>query len=338
MAEICQLFSVGFRKHYPLVFFDCTPPFTGDLVGAALAADNVSIGFVGRELKPIETINFHKKFGYPPTSVPVGGGSYRHFAWLDAPAVIVHKDNPLAGLTFKEFDSIFSTTRLRGGKDITKWGQLPGIPPNHALANQNIEIYGNAVWNGFEEFMRQIILNVYEGDSQPVLGDFNIYPSSAGNKRGQWKSAYSNSSDFFVGGVPAERMNQTANPHVHWLRLVFDIAHSVAGVPNSIGYTGLAYVDSPVKLLPLAIKEGGPYYGATYANVAAATYPLTRVIYGNINKKPGEPLEQILEEFLNFIGSREGQQIVLDQAVYTPLRQFQVAAGAKRYLQNVTKP
>ena len=39
---------------------------------------------------------------------------------------------------------------------------------------------------------------------------------------------------------------------------------------------------------------------------------------------PGKPLNPALEEFLRFILSREGQQIVLDHAMYVPLRGFQV--------------
>lgn len=330
MAEMCKRWSIGFRHYYPLAYFDCTPPFTGDLVGEALAKNNVSVGFVGRELKPIEVINFHDKFNYTPASVPVSGGTWRHFAWLDAPIVMTHKDNPIQGMTFKTFDSIFGTTRYHGGKNISTWGDVPNFPPNHPLASQKIEIYGNAVWNGFEEFMRQKILNTYP-NGNPVLGDFNIYPKN-GAKRGQWKSAYSNASDFFVGGVPAERMNQTADPSVHWLRLVFDLAHAVSTSPNAVGYTGLAYVDSPVKILPLSVGDHGPFIGASYENIADASYPLSRVTYANVNKRPGVPLEPILEEFLNYIVSKEGQQEVLNQGIYTPLRQFQVEAGKKRYL------
>ena len=42
---------------------------------------------------------------------------------------------------------------------------------------------------------------------------------------------------------------------------------------------------------------------------------------------PGQPLEPVLEEFLKFILSREGQQIILDQAVFVPLRAEQAAAS-----------
>ena len=61
----------------------------------------------------------------------------------------------------------------------------------------------------------------------------------------------------------------------------------------------------------------------TYEGVAAATYPLSRLVFFNTNKAPGKPFDPALDEFLRFILSREGQQIVLDHARYLPLRGFQ---------------
>ena len=50
-------------------------------------------------------------------------------------------------------------------------------------------------------------------------------------------------------------------------------------------------------------------------------------MFFNTNKRPSQPLEPVLEEFLKFILSREGQQIILDQAVFIPLRAEQAAAS-----------
>lgn len=92
-----------------------------------------------------------------------------------------------------------------------------------------------------------------------------------------------------------------------------------------IGYSGLAYIDSPVKMLPLAAAPGEAAIAPTYENVARATYPLGRLIYFNVNKVPGEPVPPALDAFLRFVLSREGQQIVLDHAVFLPLRAGQAA-------------
>ena len=111
---------------------------------------------------------------------------------------------------------------------------------------------------------------------------------------------------------------------IHYDKVVFPLAGRIAGDPYGIGYSGLAYIDAGVKMLALGQNPGGPYYAPTYENVALTTYPLSRVLYFNINKAPSKPLNPAVEEFLRFILSREGQQIVLDEALYLPLRAAQV--------------
>jgi phosphate transport system substrate-binding protein len=49
------------------------------------------------------------------------------------------------------------------------------------------------------------------------------------------------------------------------------------------------------------------------------SYPLVRSIYIYLNRPPGKPVEPRLKEFLRFVLSREGQQIVADNASYLPL-------------------
>ena len=95
----------------------------------------------------------------------------------------------------------------------------------------------------------------------------------------------------------------------------------------------MAYTDAPVKLVALVEKEGDAPQAPTYENVALATYPLSRLVFFNTNKAPGKPLNPVLEEFLRFVLSREGQQVVLDQARYLPLRASQ-AASARTLLSN----
>ena len=74
-------------------------------------------------------------------------------------------------------------------------------------------------------------------------------------------------------------------------------------------------------------SANGPFHAPTYENVALARYPLSRLIFFNTNKVPGKPFDPAIEEFLRFILSREGQQIVLDHAIYIPLRAVQVQSG-----------
>ncbi len=88
----------------------------------------------------------------------------------------------------------------------------------------------------------------------------------------------------------------------------------------AIGYSGVAYIDASVKLLALGEHADGPFFASDYENVARATYPQSRPVFFNTNGAPGKPLNPVIEEFLRFVLSREGQQIVRDQAIYLPLR------------------
>ena len=81
-------------------FFHCPP---------ALIEGTAQLGPMSRQMKSSELDKFEQEFGYKPTPVKVA---------IDALAVFVHKDNPVAGLTLEQVDSIFSSTYKRGGTDI----------------------------------------------------------------------------------------------------------------------------------------------------------------------------------------------------------------------------
>ncbi len=110
---------------------------------------------------------------------------------------------------------------------------------------------------------------------------------------------------------------------VHWETTVFKTASLVANDTAAIGYTGFAYIDAPVKVLALAPNSTATAVAGTYEMVAKAEYPLSRVFYFNMNKKPGAPFDPVLEQFLKFVLSKEGQQKILDQGVFLPLRSGQ---------------
>lgn len=271
----------AFRKLYPNAVIDVKPPYAGSLGAIELVKENLDFVFVSRELKPDDIKDFRAKFGYDPLSVPISGGAYRHYGFLDAIAFFVHKDNPIEKLSYDQLDAMYSSTRHRGGQAITKWGQL-GL--TGAWAEKSINLYGIKPWNGFEEFIRQRILSV-------------------GEKRGEWRD------------------------DINFDKVVFPVAKRVTADLNGIGYAGIAYIDAPVKVVMVGESANGPFHAASHENVALARYPLSRLIFFNTNKAPGKPLNPALEEFLRFVLSREGQQIVLDHAIYMPLRSHQVQAA-----------
>ncbi len=85
-----------------------------------------------------------------------------------------------------------------------------------------------------------------------------------------------------------------------------------------IGYTGVGYRTSGVKALSLSKKHGDRAYFPDYANVLSGKYPLSRILYIYVVKQPNKPLPTLTKEFLKFVLSREGQEIVVKDG-YMPL-------------------
>lgn len=77
-----------------------------------------------------------------------------------------------------------------------------------------------------------------------------------------------------------------------------------------IGYSGIGYITSGVRAVPLARAEGQPFIDTRVENVVSGEYPLARFLYVYVNKAPHQPLPPLVEEFVKFIFSREGQEAV----------------------------
>ncbi|MGB4599679.1 MAG: phosphate ABC transporter substrate-binding protein [Trichlorobacter sp.] len=96
------------------------------------------------------------------------------------------------------------------------------------------------------------------------------------------------------------------------------VVEGVAKDVTGIGYSGIGYATSGVKALALSDKKDGQVFEANYANVLSGKYPLARMLYIYVAKKPGQPLPKVVEEFLVYALSKEGQQVVVKDG-YDPL-------------------
>ena len=85
----------------------------------------------------------------------------------------------------------------------------------------------------------------------------------------------------------------------------------------AVGYSGMGYKTSGVRSVPLVGKDGQTYDDST-ENVLSGRYPLARFLYVYVNKAPGQALTPSVREYLFFILSKEGQQIVAKDG-YVPL-------------------
>ncbi len=85
-----------------------------------------------------------------------------------------------------------------------------------------------------------------------------------------------------------------------------------------IGYSGLGYRTSGVKVVSIAEAEGKEFSSGSYEDVKTGKYALNRFLYLYVNQAPGKPMDPLVREFLKLIFSKEGQEVVLKDG-YLPL-------------------
>ena len=89
------------------------------------------------------------------------------------------------------------------------------------------------------------------------------------------------------------------------------VVQSVSGQIGAIGYSGIGYRTSGVRPVALAKQDGQPFVEATAENALNKTYPLSRVLYVYVNKRPNQPLQPLEREFFKMVLSKQGQEVVI---------------------------
>src|SRR5262245_6426775 len=88
------------------------------------------------------------------------------------------------------------------------------------------------------------------------------------------------------------------------------VVQNITSDRDGIGYSGIGYRTSGVKPVPIVGKDGTAYE-AVASNVYSTKYPISRALFVYVNKAPGQPLAPAVKEFLSYILSQEGQEIVV---------------------------
>ena len=107
--------------------------------------------------------------------------------------------------------------------------------------------------------------------------------------------------------------------------VVQGVASDLAGV----GYSGIGYVTSGVRALPLSAKDGEEMMEPSYENCLSGKYPLGRFLFVYVNKKPNEPMPTLVHEFVRFIESKQGQETVIKDGYFPLKAEMTLTGGAK---------
>jgi phosphate transport system substrate-binding protein len=86
------------------------------------------------------------------------------------------------------------------------------------------------------------------------------------------------------------------------------VADEVAQNKMAIGYYGMGYISPKQKAISVSKGKGFPYLAPTIENVKNGSYHISRPLFFYTN---GEP-KGLIKKFLDFVLSKEGQEIVRD--------------------------
>jgi phosphate transport system substrate-binding protein len=106
------------------------------------------------------------------------------------------------------------------------------------------------------------------------------------------------------------------------------VVQGVSSDLAGIGYSGIGYMTSGVRAVPLAGADGTAYE-ATAENCMSGKFPLARFLYIYVNKKPGQPMDKLTAEFIRFVLSKQGQEVVVKDG-YFPMPEVAASVERKR--------
>ena len=284
---------------------------------------------MGDDAKISDQMPFYNALGYVPTEVSVATGGYDMRGTLFAWAIIVNKDNPIARLSMDQLDGIFGAERTGGWeigagadnnllytakygrgpeKNIRRWGEL-GLKGE--WANKEIQTYGY-VAPGFATSFQRLVMH-WSTKWNPNFKEYVEVKETTNDTAGR--------------AVASQRMYEAIEKDkygIGWGALMHVKGTCVNPDGSKCpGYPGL-------KVVAVSKTPDGPAIPLTADNVANRSYPLLRDAYIYVNKPPGGALDPKVREFLRFILSREGQQIIAKNGPYSPLPAEYIRAQLKK--------
>lgn len=173
----------GFARTYPGTTIAVPAPFgppQGSLDPAlrAFLEGRRDFAFLTRDLAEADLATFRGTHHGDPVVLPVAGGAWHRFGYVDPVVVVVNAANPLRALSFRQLDALLSETRWRGGSAPADWGDL-GVPGGRGRA---IHVVGGDGWSG-EESARALTVRRRVLSLGGRVGRWHMVPGSGGENQ-----------------------------------------------------------------------------------------------------------------------------------------------------------
>jgi phosphate transport system substrate-binding protein len=252
-------------------------------------------------------LSYQRLKGNAPTGITILTGSYDVVGWQNNMVIVVNKANPLTKVSITQLDGIFGSQRAGGWvrttwhpelargpeKNLRSWGQL-GVTGE--LANKPIDTYGYSLrYATALEFSDKVL-----------------------RSSDKWNENLLSFANF-------------VKPNGKTYLEADQIVDHVRDDPNGIGYVRYhPNFPTDVKILDLGATDAGPFVQYSMDTLQDHSYPLWGGQSFWINISPGKPVDPKIREFIRFVLSKQGQELLQKDGKYLPLDATTVKEGLKK--------
>jgi phosphate transport system substrate-binding protein len=252
-------------------------------------------------------LSYQRLRGHAPTGITILTGSYDVVGWQNNMVIVVNKANPITQVSMTQLDGIFGAQRAGGWigttwhpelargpeKDIRHWGQL-GLTGE--WTNRPINTYGYSLRYATALEFSDKVLHSTDKWNENLLG-FGNYNKADGKTY-----------------LEADQ-----------------IVDHVRDDPNAIAYVRFhPKFPTDVKILDVGATDAGPFIHYSMESLQNHTYPLWGGQSFWIDIEPGKKVDPKIREFIRFVLSKQGQELLEKDGKYLPLDAATVQEGLKK--------
>lgn len=269
---------------------------------AGLVQGTADIGIMGHAAWLSGRQAFQQTYGYAPLEIHFANGSYDDPKGSTPGLVFfVHKDNPLKSLSLDQIDGIFGSART-GAWQGTTWSIAAARGPENDLRQwKQLGVGGE-------------------------LGKASIVPYGTDLTLSNWadlieKVAFQGSAKWNPALREGPRADVVNGNRDKW------IVKSVQADPAGIGFMFQRVINelgADVRVLPIVASAGAKPVAPGAESFRDQSYPFHNATYLYLNRVPGQPLNPRQREFVRFVLSREGQQIIANDRRFIPLSEAEL--------------
>lgn len=248
------------------------------------------ISLMGREDDLVDQAGFTRTMGYSVTRVAVASGSIAVVGKSDAVAVLVNAANPIRTLDLRQLRELLDCPK--GKKAMPTWGDL-GLGGKWARLPVTIFSYDFSTRTG--AWIQHRVAN----DSRKMCWD---RISEFGDRKN-----YDGTLD-----TAARQIGRSARTN-----------------PGALAIANAGEAHDGLKQVALSNENRTPAF-PDRASIIDGRFPLARRAFAFVAIAPGKPLDRRIAEFLDWVLSPEGQELINEDRGYLPLDPVLAQAGRSK--------